>query len=154
MTEFWLISGAMIVAALAFVLPPLLRSRPNTSVGDTRDLNIRLYHEQLRELEADLEIGRIRPEQFDAARADLEAADHSFLAHHFDSIDQQFDAGKLGMWIFLVTEVLFFGGLFVAYAVYRSNHPEVFAYAHQYLDKTLGALNTVVLVFSSLTISA
>ena len=79
--------------------------------------------------------------------------ENSFLAHHFESAQQQFDAGKLGMWIFLVTEVLFFGGLFVAYAVYRSNHPEVFAYAHQYLDKTLGALNTVVLIFSSLTMA-
>ena len=77
----------------------------------------------------------------------------AFLAHHFESHQQQFDAGKLGMWLFLVTEVLFFSGLFVAYAVYRSNHPDVFAYAHQYLNKTLGALNTIVLLFSSLTMA-
>jgi cytochrome c oxidase subunit 3 len=77
----------------------------------------------------------------------------AFLAHHFESPGQQFDAGKLGMWIFLVTEVLFFSGLFVAYAVYRNNHPEVFVYAHQYLEKSLGALNTVVLLFSSLTMA-
>ena len=76
-----------------------------------------------------------------------------FLAHHFDSQTQQFDAGKLGIWLFLVTEILFFSGLFVAYAVYRSNHPEVFLYAHQFLDKTLGAVNTVVLLFSSLTMA-
>ena len=76
-----------------------------------------------------------------------------FLAHHFESQEQQFDAGKLGMWIFLVTEVLFFSGLFVAYAVYRSNHPEVFVYAHQFLNKTLGALNTIVLLCSSLTMA-
>jgi cytochrome c oxidase subunit III len=83
-------------------------------------------------------------------------ADHEhapFLAHHFDSPQQQFDAGKLGMWLFLITEILFFSGLFVLYAVYRARHPEVFADAHQYLDKTLGAVNTVVLLFSSLTMA-
>lgn len=57
------------------------------------------------------------------------------------------------MWLFLVTEVLFFSGLFVAYAVYRSNHPEVFLDAHQYLNTSLGALNTVVLLLSSLTMA-
>lgn len=76
-----------------------------------------------------------------------------FLAHHFQSPAQQFDAGKLGMWLFLVTEVLFFSGLFAAYAVYRHNHPEVFVYAHQFLDKSLGALNTLVLLLSSLTMA-
>lgn len=75
------------------------------------------------------------------------------VAHHFATAEQQFDAGKLGMWIFLVTEILFFGGLFCAYAVYRAIHPEIFYYAHQYLDKHLGALNTVVLIFSSLTMA-
>jgi cytochrome c oxidase subunit 3 len=75
------------------------------------------------------------------------------LAHHFDTPRQQFDAGKLGMWLFLVTEVLFFSGLFVAYAVYRSNHPEVFVDAHKYLDKVLGGFNTIVLLFSSLTMA-
>ncbi len=81
------------------------------------------------------------------------APDDRFLAHHFESYEQQFDAGKLGMWIFLVTEVLFFSALFVAYAVYRSNHPEVFVYAHQFLNTTLGAVNTVVLLCSSLTMA-
>jgi cytochrome c oxidase subunit III len=75
------------------------------------------------------------------------------LAHHFDTPMQQFESGKLGMWIFLATEVLLFGGLFCAYAVYRSLHPEIFAYAHQYLDKTLGAVNTVILICSSLTMA-
>lgn len=73
------------------------------------------------------------------------------LAHHFDSPQHQFDAGKLGIWLFLVTEILFFGGLFCAYAVYRAQHPEIFNYAHYFLDTKLGALNTVVLLFSSLT---
>lgn len=72
------------------------------------------------------------------------------VAHHFATAQQQFDAGKLGIWIFLVTEILFFSGLFCAYAVYRAIHPEIFIYAHQYLDKNLGALNTAVLIFSSL----
>jgi cytochrome c oxidase subunit 3 len=76
-----------------------------------------------------------------------------FLAHHFDTPGQQFSAGKLGMWIFLVTEILLFGGLFCWYAVYRSNHPEIFEYAHRYLDKTLGAINTLILITSSLTMA-
>lgn len=85
---------------------------------------------------------------------DHHAGEHpAHLAHHFDSMAQQFAAGKLGMWIFLVTEILFFGGLFCAYAVYRANHPEVFVYAHHFLDKNLGALNTAILIFSSFTMA-
>ena len=75
------------------------------------------------------------------------------LAHHFETSEQQFDTGKMGIWVFLVTEVMFFSGLFCIYSVYRSNHPEVFQYANQYLDKRLGALNTLVLLFSSLTVA-
>lgn len=90
---------------------------------------------------------------------DAQATSHSdwhhkpFSAHHFENAEQQFDAGKLGMWLFLVTEVLFFSGLFCVYVVYRANHPEVFEYASQYLNKYLGGLNTVVLIFSSLTMA-
>ena len=76
---------------------------------------------------------------------------YPFLAHHFDTPQQQFDAGKLGIWLFLVTEVLFFAGLFCAYTIYRAQHPEVFYYAHFHLDTTMGAVNTVVLLVSSLT---
>jgi cytochrome c oxidase subunit 3 len=75
------------------------------------------------------------------------------LAHHFDSLRQQYDSAKLGMWIFLVTEVLFFSGLFCFAAVYRANHPEVFLDGHHFLDKPLGAANTIVLLFSSLTMA-
>lgn len=75
------------------------------------------------------------------------------LAHHFETPGQQFAAGKLGMWLFLSTEILLFSGLFCAYAVYRNNHPEIFAYAHQYLDSKLGGINTVVLICSSLTMA-
>jgi cytochrome c oxidase subunit 3 len=75
------------------------------------------------------------------------------LAHHFDTPKQQFESNKLGMWIFLATEILLFGGLFCAYSVYRSNHPEIFAYAHQFLDKKLGGLNTLILICSSFTMA-
>jgi cytochrome c oxidase subunit 3 len=77
--------------------------------------------------------------------------EYPFLAHHFDTPEHQFDSGKLGIWLFLTTEILFFGGLFCAYAIYRSLHPEVFEYAHYYLDTTWGAVNTCVLIISSLT---
>jgi cytochrome c oxidase subunit III len=80
-------------------------------------------------------------------------AHSSHLEHHFASMRQQYEAGRLGMWIFLATELLLFGGLFCAYAVYRSNHPEVFEFAHRYLDKTLGGINTAVLICSSLTMA-
>jgi len=75
------------------------------------------------------------------------------LQHHFESMEQQYESGKLGMWLFLVTEILLFGGLFCAYAIYRANHPEVFHYAHQFLDKSLGGFNTIVLILSSLTMA-
>jgi cytochrome c oxidase subunit III len=75
------------------------------------------------------------------------------LAHHFDTPEQQYDSARLGMWIFLMTEVLFFGGLFCAYAVFRAVHPEIFVDGHLFLDKPLGAANTVVLIFSSLTMA-
>ncbi len=83
------------------------------------------------------------------AHAHSDPAEH--LAHHFDDKQQQFDSGKLGIWLFLVTEVLFFSGLFCAYTLYRAHHPEVFAAASKFLNTTLGATNTVVLLFSSLT---
>jgi cytochrome c oxidase subunit 3 len=86
---------------------------------------------------------------------DADHHDHPpHLAHHFDTPDQQFESAVLGMWLFLATEILLFGGLFCAYAVYRANHPEVFEYAHQYLDKMLGAVNTVILLVSSFTMAA
>jgi cytochrome c oxidase subunit 3 len=75
------------------------------------------------------------------------------LAHHFDTPAQQFDSGKFAMWLFLVTEILLFGGLFCAYAVYRASHPDVFLFAHTFLNKQLGAVNTVVLLFSSFTMA-
>ena len=70
---------------------------------------------------------------------------------HFDTLHNQFQAGKLGMWLFLGQELLFFAGLFTAYGVYRGNHAEMFHLGQYFLDWKLGALNTVVLLFSSLT---
>ncbi|MEO1496389.1 MAG: cytochrome c oxidase subunit 3 [Planctomycetota bacterium] len=78
---------------------------------------------------------------------------HPFHAHHFETMDQQFEAGKLGIWLFLAQEVLFFSGLFAAYTVYRYHHPEVFVDAHTHLNTWLGALNTIVLLASSLAIA-
>ena len=75
------------------------------------------------------------------------------LKHYFVSSDQQFDAAKMGMWLFLVTEILLFSGMFVAYAVYRAWHPEVFAHASELLDWRLGGLNTLVLLASSFTVA-
>ena len=92
------------------------------------------------------------PHSHDAPRNDVDHASAK-LAHHFDTPKQQYDAAKLGMWIFLMTEVLFFGGLFCAYAVFRANNPAIFVDGHRFLDKPLGAANTVVLIFSSLTMA-
>jgi len=74
-------------------------------------------------------------------------------AHHFANADDEFEAAKQGMWIFLVTEVLMFGGLFVAYGIFRGLYPEMFHEAHQYLAVKMGAVNTVVLITSSLTMA-
>jgi len=76
-----------------------------------------------------------------------------YVAHHFDDADQQREASALGMWVFLVTEIMFFGALFTAYVVYRSAFPEAFHAASKELDIALGSLNTVVLITSSLTMA-
>lgn len=75
------------------------------------------------------------------------------LLHHFDTAEQQRESSTLGMWVFLVTEIMFFGGLFTAYIVYRSLFHEAFHSGSHELDITLGATNTVVLICSSLTMA-
>ncbi len=75
------------------------------------------------------------------------------LAHHFESMPQQRDAVKLGMWLFLATEILLFGGLFCAYAVFRANHPALFVWGEQFMDEKLGVANTAILLISSMTIA-
>jgi cytochrome c oxidase subunit III len=78
---------------------------------------------------------------------------HPALAHHFEDLGQQAEASTLGMWVFLVTEVLFFGGLFLVYSVYRNLYPDAFAVASHELDITLGTINTAILIASSLTMA-
>jgi cytochrome c oxidase subunit III len=74
-------------------------------------------------------------------------------AHHFPTAQLESETSKLGMWIFLATEILLFSGLFMAYSAYRYTHAEMFKAAHQLLDWKLGAVNTMVLIFSSLTMA-
>jgi cytochrome c oxidase subunit III len=78
---------------------------------------------------------------------------HSVLAHHFEDLSQQKTASTFGMWVFLVTEIMFFGGLFLAYTIYRELHYQAFVYASHHLDLALGAVNTAVLICSSLTMA-
>ena len=80
-------------------------------------------------------------------------ANTSRLAHHFDDMEQQYTAAELGMWVFLATEVLFFGGMFAAYAVYRYWYPNAFIEGSHHLDVPLGTLNTAILLTSSLTMA-
>jgi cytochrome c oxidase subunit 3 len=75
------------------------------------------------------------------------------LAHHFESLEQQREANVLGMWTFLATEILFFGTLFAAYMVYRAAYPMTFQAASAHLDPLRGAVNTAVLLTSSLTVA-
>jgi cytochrome c oxidase subunit III len=75
------------------------------------------------------------------------------VAHHFPSLEVQTHAARLGMWLFLATEVLLFAGLFTAYAVYRLLFPSAFVGASKLIETSLGALNTVVLISSSLTVA-
>ena len=78
---------------------------------------------------------------------------HAAVAHQFDTAEQQQSAATLGMWAFIVQEILFFGGLFVTYIVYRSMYPVAFHDGSHHLDITLGTINTAVLIGSSLTMA-
>lgn len=83
--------------------------------------------------------------------ADIAAAHSSNVRHHFDDAAQQFESSTLGMWVFLITEVMFFGGMFGGYTVYRQLYHEAFASTSQFMNVTLGAINTAVLICSSFT---
>jgi cytochrome c oxidase subunit 3 len=76
-------------------------------------------------------------------------AHHEKLAHHFDDMEQQYASANLGMWIFLATEVMFFGGLFAAYGIYRWMMHDAFAEGSKHMNYYLGTLNTAVLLVSS-----
>lgn len=78
---------------------------------------------------------------------------HPALQHHFESLGQQHEASTLGMWFFLCTEILFFAGVLLAYAVYHWRYAEAFASASHHQNWQLGATNTVVLIVSSLTMA-
>lgn len=78
------------------------------------------------------------------------AHDH---AHHFNSVEHEFEAGKMGMWLFLVTEVMLFGVLFAGYGLFNYLYADMFREAHHHLNKVMGAINTVVLLGSSLTMA-
>src|SRR3989338_8429863 len=78
---------------------------------------------------------------------------HADHAHHFESVEHEFEAGKLGMWLFLVTEIMLFGVLFAGYGLYNYLYPEMFREAHHHLNKVMGGVNTVVLLVSSLTMA-
>ena len=75
------------------------------------------------------------------------------VTHHFDNAQQQREAAELGMWVFLATEVLFFGGLFTSYTVYRLQYEQTFAQASHHMDLFWGTVNTAVLLCSSLTMA-
>ena len=89
----------------------------------------------------------------DHGHAHAHHAHHPALQHHFDTMAQQKEAAVIGMWVFLLTEILFFGGLFVAYMIYRVWYFDAFAEASRSLDLFWGGLNTAVLIGSSLTMA-
>jgi cytochrome c oxidase subunit III len=76
-----------------------------------------------------------------------------FRQHHFADVEQQHEASWLGMWVFLATEVMFFGGMFACYFVYRHWYLQAFASASNQLDVLLGGINTAVLICSSFTMA-
>jgi cytochrome c oxidase subunit III len=81
------------------------------------------------------------------------AESRAVVLHQFDDVAQQYEAASLGMWVFLLTEIMFFGGLFTGYTVYRTSYPQAFAEGSHHLDIMLGGINTAVLIGSSLTMA-
>ncbi len=88
-----------------------------------------------------------------ATHDEVATVEATHLRHHFATSEQQLDAAMLGMWTFLITEVLFFGGMFTAYAIYRSIYHDAFASTSRYMDVILGGTNTAVLICSSLSMA-
>jgi cytochrome c oxidase subunit 3 len=85
--------------------------------------------------------------------AALEAHGHSLVAHQFDDLAQQHEASTLGMWAFLATEIMFFGGALIGYAVYRHSYYDAFSAASRLENWKIGGLNTGVLLCSSLSVA-
>ena len=88
-----------------------------------------------------------------AAHGEHHGHHHPALQHHFDDLEQQLEASTLGMWLFLVTEVMFFGGMLAAYMLYRIWYPVAWADGSNELNIVMGGVNTAVLIFSSLTMA-
>ena len=78
---------------------------------------------------------------------------HPFLQHHFEDLGQQHEASTLGMWVFVAQEILFFGGIFAAYAIYRTMYPDAWSAGAHHQNWFIGAVNTAVLIGSSLTMA-
>jgi cytochrome c oxidase subunit 3 len=89
----------------------------------------------------------------DAVQTTHEEHHHPFLQHHFEDMGQQHEASTLGMWMFLATEILFFGGILLAYWIYRLAYPLEWAIGASLQNRPLGAFNTIVLIISSLTMA-
>ncbi|WP_179955548.1 cytochrome c oxidase subunit 3 [Chondromyces crocatus] len=83
----------------------------------------------------------------------MEKSPNFHVAHHFASADHQFSSNKMGIWLFLVTEILLFGGMFCAFAIFRNWYLGGFVEAHHHLDRVMGGINTIVLICSSLTMA-
>src|SRR5690242_3813757 len=95
-----------------------------------------------------------RARRWRMTHSDAAVAAHSEgLRHHFDTPEQQFESSTLGMWVFLLTEIMFFGGMFGAYTVYRNMYPDAFASTSHFMNVALGGFNTAVLICSSLTMA-
>ena len=88
-----------------------------------------------------------------SAHGNGHGAHEEFLMHQYEDRAQQDDAYMVGMWAFLVTEIMFFGALFLAYTVYRFLYPEVFYDAHKHLNANYGGFNTFVLLSSSFSMA-
>jgi cytochrome c oxidase subunit 3 len=87
------------------------------------------------------------------ANSDIALQHPAELKHHFDDVEQQLESSTLGMWIFLATEIMFFGGMFCSYTIYRAAYPEAFASTSRFMNVTIGGINTAVLICSSLTMA-
>src|SRR3954469_4209726 len=89
----------------------------------------------------------------DSREQALHSGHHPDLQHHFDDMEQQKEASSLGMWVFLAQEIMFFGGLFLLYLIYRMNYYPAFSLASSSIDVKWGAINTLVLIGSSVTMA-
>src|SRR5213593_3011078 len=125
-------TGAQLVGAALCGRPTLGAPTRGRPYGCRGSRNLHRRHEDTKEKRA-LEY-RFQPVLSSAAKwrnglSDNHAVTEPGLAHHFDSMDQQREAGTLGMWVFLITEIMFFGGLFLAYILFRSQFSHEFAVA-------------------------